>query len=129
MSRLISIQFLSRNATINTGLKRSLAVDKFDIVNSIAASSWAQKSTSSLVWLRLYVFSMGRGKWRVELVDSHHFKPARIKGRARAFTRSDSHPYRGGATNRSVVRNFPVRNIDPPPREGSLVGVHLSEDN
>lgn len=34
MSKLISIQFLSRNATINTGLKRSLAVGKFDIVNS-----------------------------------------------------------------------------------------------
>jgi len=62
----------------------------------------------------MHVSARGRGKWRVELVDSHHFKRARIKGRARAFTRSDSHPYRGGATNRSVVRNFPVRDIDPP---------------
>lgn len=90
-----------------------------------------RKSASSLFWLRgkIYVFSMGRGKWRVELVDSHHFKPAHIKGRARAFTLSDSHPYRGGATNRSVVRSFALRNIDPPPREESPVGVHFSETN
>lgn len=104
--------------------------DKFDIANSIVEGfvEGAKKSAFSCVQLRgkIYLFSIERGKWRVELVDSHHFKPAHIKGRARAFTRSDNHPLRGGATNRSVVRNFPVRDIDPPPREGSPVGMHLA---